>query len=338
MDLSPAKAQVTMLFAMALMQKPLALIRRPLVLERKRPGKKPPLSVLEPQPAPLLTEASAGAEPSSNAAGKPPMPPSTVLGRTFASSNFNKAYKNAKAPNSLVKLGSMLGRMLEGYCSVHNIPYDGGEGEAFLDLLQGDMHEGDSLTDAVQRMWTSFRKLRGREFCTILNEVVREDHAERIFPAAALARAITKLCVTPDGQLPQPPFPPGFVCHRGGGFDDRYRDFFVPGRAFRQPAFLATSFDAGTADSFIARSSMPSKVKWLVRIDPTLKCRHVNLITKRVPDLDDEQEYLFAPYSVFTVISVKWGAGTIDDPHLIELAAAPDNIGPSEDLPLAPWS
>ena len=80
------------------------------------------------------------------------------------------------------------------------------------------------------------------------------------------------------------------------------------------------------------------KVRWLVRIDPERKCRHVNLVTKRVPGLPDEQEYLFAPYSVFTVVSVKWGTGTDVDPHVIELLAAPDNKECSDELPLAPWS
>lgn len=268
----------------------------------------------------------------------PPVPPSPVSGRTFASSNFRKVYAKAKPPTNLVKLGSVLGRMLQGHCNAHGIPFDGDEGEEFLDQLQEDMQEQDSLTDAVQRMWTSFRTLRGREFCSILNEVARDDHPDLITPAAALTRAITRLCVTPDGQQPQPPFPPGFVCYRGGGFDDQYRQFFVAGRVFRQPAFLPTSFLESTADSFIARSTMPSKVKWLVRIDEHKKCRHVNLVTKRVPGLPDEQEYLFAPYSVFTVISVTWRVGTTDTPHLIELLAAPDNKGPSEELPLAPWS
>ena len=200
------------------------------------------------------------------------------------------------------------------------------------------MEAGDTLTDAVQRMWTSLHQLRGREFCSVLNEAVRDDDPETIKLAATLTRAITQLCVTPDGREPQPPFPPGFVCHRGGGFDDRYRDFFVAGREFRQPAFLATSFRESTADFFMSRSTMPSKVKWLVRIDPERKCRHVNLVTKRAPGVPDEQEYLFAPYSVFTVLTATWRAGTDTDPHLIELLAAPDNIGPSEKLPLAPWS
>ena len=71
---------------------------------------------------------------------------------------------------------------------------------------------------------------------------------------------------------------------------------------------------------------------------PVNECRHVNLVTKRVPGLPDEQEYLFAPYSVFTVLKATWRAGTNADPHVIELQAAPDNKGPSEKLPLAPWS
>ena len=68
------------------------------------------------------------------------------------------------------------------------------------------------------------------------------------------------------------------------------------------------------------------------------KCRHVNLVTKRVPGLPDEQEYLFAPYSAFTALGATWNAGTAAEPHVIELEAAVDNQAEPEDLPLAPWS
>ena len=61
------------------------------------------------------------------------------------------------------------------------------EGEAFFDSLQAEMvGAGDSMAQAVQRMWTSFQQLRGREFCFILNEVVRNDTASCIAPAASL--------------------------------------------------------------------------------------------------------------------------------------------------------
>ena len=51
-----------------------------------------------------------------------------------------------------------------------------------------------------------------------------------------------------------------------------------------------------------------------------------------------EHEYLFVPYSVFTVLSVQWNEGSADDPHVIELLAAVDNRQENEDLPLAPWA
>ena len=51
------------------------------------------------------------------------------------------------------------------------------------------------------------------------------------------------------------------------------------------------------------------------------KCLHVILIENRVAGLEDEQEYLFAPYSVFKVASVEWGEGTDEDLYKIPLHA-----------------
>ena len=73
-----------------------------------------------------------------------------------------------------------------------------------------------------------------------------------------------------------------------------------------------------------------------VRIDAERKCVHVNLVKKT--NVPGEEEYLFAPYSAFTVLSSTWNAGTTADPHVIELLAAVDNKAEREDLPLAPWS
>ena len=77
-------------------------------------------------------------------------------------------------------------------------------------------------------------------------------------------------------------------------------------------------------------------IMWQVRIDPERKCNHVNLVKKT--NVPGEEEYLFAPYSAFTVLSARWNAGTAAAPHEIELLAAVDGKAESEDLPLAPWS
>lgn len=157
--------------------------------------------------------------------------------------------------------------------------------------------------------------------------------------AEAITRAINKNCVTVGAAASVSGIHPADnVCFRGGGFDDRYRDFFAVGREFRQPAFLATSFAVETAQKFIRMRGDTNCVMWIIRIDPERKCRHVNLVKRVVPGLADEQEYLFAPYSAFLVLSASWKAGTADDPHIIELLAAVDNQEASEELPLAPWS
>jgi hypothetical protein len=95
-------------------------------------------------------------------------------------------------------------------------------------------------------------------------------------------------------------------------------------------------------------------VMWVVHVDPAgehdpaKRCKHVNFVQHSL--VPGEQEYLFAPYSIFTVRSVRWGAGGA--PHRIELDAASDNRAAaeggasgrwatpagSEDLPLAPWA
>jgi hypothetical protein len=134
--------------------------------------------------------------------------------------------------------------------------------------------------------------LRGREFCSMMNVGVRGDLEDQMDSLSGVTRSINRLCVSVP---PRPPFPPNDICLRGGGFDDRFRSFFHPGRHFRQPSFLATSFSRDVAERFMRRSTMAAKVMWTVRIDSERKCMHVNLVTRRVPGLADEQEYLFAP-------------------------------------------
>ena len=273
----------------------------------------------------------------------PPMPDDwAVSGRTLAASKFKVAYTTVEVPEGPMELGVILSELIRAYCKTQGIDWKE-EGQPFFRKLQREaMTNAEELIgeipQAAQRMWTSALRLRGREFCYILNAAVRSDLEELSDPTAGLTRAINLLCVTAAGStdLQAAVHPADNVCFRGGGFDDRYRSFYVSGRHFRQPAYLATSFSRAVASEFIGRSDMPSKVLWLVRIDPQRKCLHVNLVKRS--NVHGEEEYLFAPYSAFTVIRVQWNAGSIESPHVIELLAAVDNKEAPEDLPLAPWS
>ena len=78
---------------------------------------------------------------------------------------------------------------------------------------------------------------------------------------------------------------------------------------------------------------------WTFRFDPTLRCNHVNFIDRNDGTVRNEAEFLFAPYSAFTVVSATWsGSPHWTRPHEVVLAVAPDNKDAPEDLPLAPWS
>jgi hypothetical protein len=271
------------------------------------------------------------------------IPASPVSGRTLSKSEFNVAYNKANAPKGAMQLGHAVGMLVQAYCAKEGIPYEEDEGEHFFEELQaeaeenpGELAEADQLPVAAQRMWTSALQLRDREFCFILNACVRHDWKEAAAPLAKVTRAINQLCVTAGVTGHAAVHPPDNVCFRGGGFDSQFRGFFVQGRKFRQPAYLATSFSEQVARGFIADRGGDDCTLWRVHIDPERKCAHVNLVKKT--NVRGEEEYLFAPYSTFTVLSAVWRAGTAEGPHEIELLAAVDNKEEPEGLPLAPWS
>ena len=216
-------------------------------------------------------------------------------------------------------------------------------------------HQDEALNEidsASQRLWTSAKKMRcnatadQREFCSILNTVIRLDNQDALAGAVVLVRSINQLCVTRRINENQQVLPPDDRCFRGGGLPDQHRAFFQPGKKYRVPGFLATSFKEDKAEEFLYRAHDESKlpaVKWVIELDPRGKssfkyrCKHVNFVSKT--NVPGEEEYLFAPYSVFTVKSAHW-SDTPDDetPHIITLTAAIDNRKESEELPLAPWS
>ena len=264
----------------------------------------------------------------------PEIPDSPVAGSSFDKTHFKPVYLTTEAPDGPLELGMALGELLKGHCEDEGIDWRG-EGQPYLKRLQTQTMQNmdDPIDVMMQRMWTSELTLRGLEFCSILNRAIFADPPGRAQATAALSRGINKLCVHVP---PSPPFPPGDVCLRGGGFDDRYRSFFAKGRKYRQPAYVATSFSEPVARRFLRMRGGTNCVLWRVRIDSVQKCVHVNLV--QATHVAGEEEYLFAPYSTFTVLSAAWNAGTPEAPHEIELLAAVDNKAEPEDLPLAPWS
>ena len=72
-----------------------------------------------------------------------------------------------------------------------------------------------------------------------------------------------------------------------------------------------------------------SSIIWVVHVDLSgdhdvaRRCKYVNLVSVSNTHVAGEAEFLFAPYSIFTVRSVAWdAAGGL---HRVELDAATDN-------------
>eukprot|EP00668_Euglena_longa_P038505 GGOE01049523.1.p1 GENE.GGOE01049523.1~~GGOE01049523.1.p1 ORF type:complete len:616 (+),score=191.23 GGOE01049523.1:131-1849(+) len=266
----------------------------------------------------------------------PPMRPTPLQASGFCASNFKVAYNAAKAPGSAQELLDVLQALLTEYAVLRNIETTRARlfFEDLKDTAVKELHSEVQLVAA--RLWTSPRTLDKKELCFILNELLREDHGPLMPLVAVIARAINLLLV--NVRLT------GGVCgvvYRGGGLPDEHRGFYVPSRTYRVPMFLATSVDRNTSvQQFCRRAGLQQRlppVLWVVHLDQQVGCMHVNHIKRS--ECEGEEEYLFSPYSVFTVQEVTWKEKpTWQDPHVVHLLAAADNRLAPETLPLAPWA
>jgi hypothetical protein len=141
------------------------------------------------------------------------------------------------------------------------------EASEFLKELKKEWQLNERISDMAQKVWTSAKNLRGREFCSIFNELIRKDSEltdELAHQVATLAHAINSNVVTRGlgGDKPWPDGPAAGAYHnstepnttwRGGGFSDRERAFFVVGKVYRAGGFLATSYNKQKAQDFIDR-------------------------------------------------------------------------------------
>ena len=164
------------------------------------------------------------------------------------------------------------------------------------------------------------------------------------------ARALTAFVVVRNQPgVPQPPLPAR--TYRGGSLPRSKHFFFCAGRQYRQPMFLSSTADVQQAHDFMQErasdGSLTSKtdaVLWTFVFDPRLGCNHINLIDRHDGHLGGdanqavEDEWLFAPYSFFTVESVDYKVNPRwTDPHHVVLKVAPDNQLERTDVPNAPW-
>jgi hypothetical protein len=221
-----------------------------------------------PKRAPALVALVQGACASSSVALAP-------LQLTFLASRYRIAYGRTRCPEAYEadKVLAAVRVVVMEWARRHGLAE--GATTVFLQQLYAEWALNEKIADMAQKVWTSVKVLDGREFCFMLNELVRndalldDDVADQV---ATLAHGINSNVVTRGvgGDVPWPHGPKGGpghnstlpnACFRGGGFSDTTvtRDFFVVGQKFRTAGFLATSYNKYVAENFIARvRSLPA--------------------------------------------------------------------------------
>ena len=132
-------------------------------------------------------------------------------------------------------------------------------------------------------------------------------------------------------QAPPPPSPSPPSPHKG--------------QKYRVPGFLASSTERKIAakfafDAFEDNGDAHPCVIWRIVFDPRgerhpqYRVKHMTFVSKTL--VEGEEEYLFAPYSVFTLVSTEWSV-QLRKPHEFTILAAYDNKTEDENLPLTPW-
>lgn len=292
-----------------------------------------------------------------------------IKDRTLQTSNFKILYDQCPDPT----LGHTLLTACEKLVKTFAEQNDVGEKEwkAFYHkkLYEPAFSRGKDLqTDMgaiAEYLWTSAARLKKKEFCGMLNNAIRGDDPADMIHAIVICRAINlrRMTARDVSSKENFKFPENGECFRGTGFDDSCRPFFAVGKSYRVPGFLATSLDQFIAKRFMKRmmgSSTLTPTLWKILVDPRgekdplYRCAHVSYVSNTM--IKGEDEFLFAPYSAFTVRSVQWIGD--DDPtptpsgvsrprrktsfgemlyHTITLQAVLDNRSMPDTLALAPW-
>eukprot|EP00966_Prymnesium_polylepis_P327818 7383655-Prymnesium_polylepis.2 len=205
-------------------------------------------------------------------------------------------------------------------------------------------------------LWSSAeRSSERREFCSYLNQCLREDNDFAVKHATVVSDALNKMVVALGDranklseQCNWPSGPEADIgwstkedaTWRGTALPPEHLGFFSEGTEFRTNMFLATSFDRAVAEGFMngQYESKPDngRALWTFEFEKH-NCHHVNFIGEQSV-VKSEREFLLTPYTALKVKKFERSPNLLEQPHRIILTVAPDNQGPSEDLPLAPWS
>jgi len=254
--------------------------------------------------------------------------------RDFGKTRYKESLAGVATPTTQDELRSAVKGLLHEFATEHTLSPN--EADTLYHCLVSES-PGTTLAAEIEVLWTSAQTWPGRdnEFCHIVNWALWMDRPQHV---AVITRALSLFLVTgPRKGLPTAVSPPNRKTFRGGGFSGKqeHKDFFRKGLLYRTPPVLPTTGTESKAGVFMSRSTEKEKILWTFEFP--IVCDHVYHIQKRALGVPDEDEWLFAAYSVFEVLKVDWKTGTLGDHHEVVLSVKADNAEFPDNMPCAPW-
>lgn len=255
-------------------------------------------------------------------------------------SNYKALFSTTKGPEYQDEMFSHLRKFIELYCKRKGIHQQ--EGSDFFFSLQQEMLEKHKKFDRVNslcvRLWTSAKVLNKIEFCSMLCEFIRED----IFESLEIVMPLIKGIINIDPESREYiKWPKNNLLYRGGAITIPLQAQFIEGKKYRCPFLLSTSLKRKIAEMFCNRAVQRKidSVLYIFHLNEKEGCKCYNVANiSSDSNVCSEQEFLFFPYSVFTVRSVEWKeTTTVTTPHIIHLDVEVNSDQESEFLPIVEW-
>jgi len=159
-----------------------------------------------------------------------PGPPPHLDQRIFKTSHYKLHYNLYKPPENIQQIFTALHSIIQSFCTQKQI--SSFEGETFFSTLKTEtldrIQSPYQISSLCMYLWTMATKLRSRELCSIINEILRTDNPSLMEPLCTLTRGINTLCVAGRKDSDTIQWPQNFTLYRGGGLPEEHRSFFYP--------------------------------------------------------------------------------------------------------------
>jgi len=183
----------------------------------------------------------------------------------------------------------------------------------------------------------------GKELCSILNHVLRQDEGLAFEHAVQFSHALGSLCVLPRNGANPLTMPAQATTYRGTYIPHKEMAIFGKLHTYRCAMFLATSFSKDQANKFLADGAASNTDKHAVIFEFTRDetCKHAIYI-EDITSCRGETELLIQAYSAFEVTQVSGARpdklGTRSVPMVVKVRVIADGKTVAEDLPVAKWA